>query len=199
MKDKIKTSIEAGAGTAEQSTAISNRSRVPIIVATVAVVAIVAIVAIWLLWPSRVGKPVPAPRTVSFEESPQPTTAVEQKLTLTPEQLRSVQLKIETVGEQPSSEAAGQMATGVVQANSYKETPVVSLVGGIVRSVSAELGQGVRRGQRVAVVFSNELADAQSRYLTAVATLDEHHRHHMRTMKLVEIGAASRQELEMAT
>src|SRR5437870_8477482 len=91
------------------------------------------------------------------------------------------------------------MATGVVQATAYKEAPVVSLVAGIVRSVSAELGQNLRKGQRVAIVFSNELADAQSRYLTAVATLDEHHRHHMRTMKLVEIGAASRQDLEMAT
>ncbi len=91
------------------------------------------------------------------------------------------------------------MATGVVQANIYKETPVVSLVGGIVRSVNAELGQNVRRGQRVAVVFSNELADAQSRYLAAVAALDEHHRHHLRTIKLVEIGAASRQDLEVAT
>jgi membrane fusion protein, heavy metal efflux system len=75
----------------------------------------------------------------------------------------------------------------------------MSLVGGIVRNVSAELGQSVKRGQRVAVIFSNELADAQARYLTAAAVLDEHHRHHMRTAKLVEIGAASRQELEMAT
>jgi RND family efflux transporter MFP subunit len=113
--------------------------------------------------------------------------------------MRTVQLKIETVGERPSSEAAGQMATGVVQANTYQETPVVSLVGGIVRSVGPELGQNVRRGQRVAVVFSNELADAEARYLTAVATLDEHHRHHLRTIKLVEIGAASRQDLEAAT
>ena len=48
-------------------------------------------------------------------------------------------------------------------------------------------------------MFSNELADAQARYLTAVAALDEHHRHHMRTEKLVEIGAASRQDLETAT
>src|SRR5207244_5678172 len=37
-----------------------------------------------------------------------------------------------------------------------------------------------------------------SRYLTALAALDEHHRHHARTIKLVEIGAASREELEMA-
>jgi len=176
----------------------SNRRTVQV-VAVVAIAIVVVALAAWLLWPKQAGKPVPAPRSVSFGESPQPATAGGEKLTLTPEQLRTAQLKIETVGERPSSEAAGQMATRVVQANTYKETPVVSLVGGIVRSVSAELGQNVKRGQRVAVVFSNELADAQSRYLTAVATLDEHHRHHMRTIKLVEIGAASRQDLEMAT
>jgi len=112
--------------------------------------------------------------------------------------VRRAGLKIETVGEQPTAEAAGQMTTGTVQANSYKETPVVSLVAGIVRNVGVELGQNVKRGERVAVVFSNELADAQSRYLTAMAALDEHHRHHLRTVKLVEIGAASREELEMA-
>src|SRR5439155_22061352 len=160
---------------------------------------LIVVIAAWLLWPKQAGKPVAAPRSVSFDESPQPATAGGEKLALTPEQMRTVQLKIETVGERPSSEAAGQMATGVVQANTYKETPIVSLVGGIVRSVSAELGQNLRKGQRVAVVFSNEHAEAQSRYLTAAATLDEHHRHHLRTIKLVEIGAASRQDLEMAT
>jgi len=176
----------------------SNRRTVQIVAVAAIAIVVVAITA-WLLWPRQVGKPVPAPRSVSFEESSQPATAGGEKLTLTPEQLRTAQLKIETVGERPSSEAAGQMATGVVQANTYKETPVGSLVGGIVRTVNAELGQNVKKGQRVAVVFSNELADAQSRYLTAVASLDEHHRHHLRTMKLVDIGAASRQDLEMAT
>jgi RND family efflux transporter MFP subunit len=170
--------------------------------AVVGIVAVVAIVGIgfiaWLLWPKQSGKPVPAPRTVSFEESPRPSTPVDERLTLTPEQARAVQLKIETIGEAPSNEAAGQMATGVVQANSYKETPVISLVGGIVRAVNSQLGQNVKRGQLVAVVFSNDLSEAQSKYLAALATLDEHHRHHMRTMKLVEIGAASRQDLEMA-
>ena len=171
------------------------------LVAIVAIVAVVAVVLLaWLLWPSKAGKPVPAPRSVSFGESssPQTPTSAEQKLTLTPEQLERAGLKIESVGEKPSSEAVGQMTTGVVQANTYKETPVVSLVGGIVRSVNLELGQSIKRGQTVAIVSSNELADAQSRYLTALAALDEHHRHHLRTVKLVEIGAASREELEMA-
>lgn len=175
-----------------------NHRTAPIIFVAAIAIAGIAIAA-WLLWPKPAGKPVPAPRSVSFNESPPPATAGGEKLTLTPEQLRAAQLKIETVGEQPSSEAAGQMATGVVQANAYKETPVVSLVGGIVRGVTAELGQNVKKGQRVAVVFSNELSEVQSRYLAGIAALDEHHKHHMRTIKLVEIGAASRQDLETAT
>ncbi len=171
---------------------------IPVVVVAIAVV-LVATIAAWFFWPQQAGKPVPAPRTVSFEET-QPTALTgEQKLTLTPEQAQRAGLRIETVGEIAAPEAAGQMATGVVQANAYKETPVVSLVGGIVRSVRAELGQNVKRGQTVAVVFSNELAEAQSRYLAALAALDEHHRRHLRTIKLVEIGAASRQELEMST
>jgi len=178
------------------------RSKRNVIVASVGIVAIAAIAVLaWLFWPGKTGKPVPAPRSVSFEESSTPQTATtgEQKLTLAPEQAQRAGLKIETVGEQAAGEAAGQMTTGTVQANSYKETPVVSIVSGIVRSVSGELGQNVKRGQKVAVVFSNELADTQSRYLAAVAALDEHHRHHLRTIKLVEIGAASRQDLETAT
>jgi len=170
----------------------------------VAIVALVAIAAVAvlavLLWPGKTGKPVPAPRSVSFGESPgsQTATTGEQQLILTSEQLQHAGLKIETVGEKPSSDAVGQMTTGLVQANTYEETPVVSLVGGIVRTVKPELGQTVKRGQTVAIVSSNELADAQSRYLTASVALDEHHRHHLRTVKLVQIGAASREELEMA-
>lgn len=177
------------------------RSKRNVIVASVGIVAIAAIAVLaWILWPGKSGKPVPAPRSVSFEESSSPQTATtgDQKLTLAPEQAQRAGLKLETVGEQPAGDAAGQITTGTVQANSYKETPVISLVGGIVRSVSGELGQNFKRGQRVAVIFSNELADTQSRYLAAAAALDEHHRHHLRTMKLVEIGAASRQDLETA-
>ncbi len=198
MNEEPKKQIDGQVAEDKPLPTSSNR-RTAAVIAVAAIAIVVVAIAAWLLWPKHAGKPVPAPRSVSFEESPQPATVGGEKLTLTLEQVQTAQLKIETVGEQPVSEAAGQMATGVVQANTYKETPVVSLVGGIVRAVNAELGQKLKRGQRVAVVFSNELADAQSRYLTALAALDEHHRHHLRTMKLVEIGAASRQDLEMAT
>ncbi|MEP6706626.1 MAG: efflux RND transporter periplasmic adaptor subunit [Pyrinomonadaceae bacterium] len=173
--------------------------------AVVAIVAVVAIAGIafvaWLLWPSKAGRPVPAPRSISVGEpaGPETATAVEQTLTLTTEQLQRAGIKIETVGEKAAPEMASQMATGVVQANAYHETPVMSLVSGIVRSVRAELGQNVGRGQTLAVVSSNELAEAQSSYITTLAELDEHHKHHRRTAKLVEIGAASREEFERAT
>jgi cobalt-zinc-cadmium efflux system membrane fusion protein len=198
MNEQSKDQIE---GTAEA--VISRTRRRPLILIIISAIALVLIigVAAWRFWPRQTGKPVPAPRSVSFEESSNQPTALagDQKLTLTPEQVQHAGLKIETVGEQPSAQAAGLMTTGTVQANTYKETPVISLVGGIVRSVSSELGQNVKRGQKLAVVFSNELADTLSRYLAAVAALDEHHRHHLRTIKLVEIGAASRQDLETAT
>jgi len=173
--------------------------------AVVAIVAVVAIAGIaflaWLLWPSKAGRPVPAPRTISVGEpaGPETATVVEQKVTLTTEQLQRSGIKIETVGEKAAPEMASQMATGVIQANAYHETRVMSLVGGIVRSVRAELGQNVGRGQTLAVVSSNELAEAQSHYISTLAELDEHHKHHRRTAKLVEIGAASREEFEMAT
>jgi membrane fusion protein, heavy metal efflux system len=177
---------------------VKTRKNAPLIVVTLVAIVAIGVLASLLFWPRRAGKPVAAPRSISFEETPQAPTTSEQRLVLTDEQVRAAQFKFATVGEQPSSEAAGQLATGVVQANTYKETPIVSLVGGIVRSVKPELGQTVGRGQTVAVVFSNELADAQAKYVAALAALDEHHRHHNRTVRLVEIGAASREDMEMA-
>jgi len=197
MNENSETSREPERGIATNK----GRTKKPIVVTVVAVIAIVGVAFVaWLLWPGKAGKPVPVPRSVSFEETPSQQAAMsgDQKLTLSPEQVQRAGLKIETVGESPAREATSQMTTGIVQPNIYKETPVASLVGGIVRSVSAQLGQNVRRGQQVAVVFSNELAEAQSDYLKALAELDEHHRHHTRTVKLVEIGAASREELEIA-
>ena len=85
---------------------------------------------------------------------------------------------------------------GTVEPNSYKQVIVTSLVAGRVTRVLAQLGDQVRRGQTLAQVFSPELADAQTKYLSAKAELEAHERELGRTTKLVEIGAASQQELE---
>jgi membrane fusion protein, heavy metal efflux system len=180
-----------------------DRRRKTALVGVVAIVAVAVIsLLLWLLIPrGGGGRPVPAPRNIDSDQTANQTsnTSVDSTLTITPEQVQRAGIKIETVGERVSTDATGQQTTGVVQPNAYRETPVMSLVGGIVRSIGPELGQSVRKGQTLAVVFSNDLADAQSRYLSAVAELDEHHKHHARSEKLVEIGAASREELELAT
>jgi RND family efflux transporter MFP subunit len=178
-----------------------SRNKKTAMVALVAVVAIAAIsLALWLFVPrGGGGRPVPSPRNIGADNQRDNATSGESTLTINPEQAQRAGIKIETVGESISTESTGQQTTGVVQPNSYRETPVMSLVGGIVRSIGPELGQSVRKGQTVAVVSSNDLADAQTKYLAAFAELDEHHKHHARTEKLVAIGAASREELEMAT
>jgi len=85
---------------------------------------------------------------------------------------------------------------GVVEANGYKQVVVTPLVAGRVTRVFVQLGQSVRRGQAMAEIFSPELSEAETRYISARAELDAHERELQRTGKLVEIGAASRQELE---
>ena len=85
---------------------------------------------------------------------------------------------------------------GVVEPNAYRQVVVTPLVAGRVMRISAELGDRVRRGQTMAQIYSPELAEAQTRYVSARAMLDAHDRELQRTQKLVGIGAASRQELE---
>jgi RND family efflux transporter MFP subunit len=62
--------------------------------------------------------------------------------------------------------------------------------------VSARLGDRVRRGQTLAEIYSPELAEAQTRYVSGMAMLEAHERELQRTGKLAAIGAASRQEVE---
>ena len=172
-----------------------------------------AAAALLLWWLTRTGgegsgRVVTAPRTVTFDQpgaqggagagAGVPATG-EETLTVTAEVAARAGIRVEAVGEQLAPEALQQAAAGVVQANAYRSTPVLSLVGGRVSSVSAEAGQAVRRGQVLAVVFSDELAMAQSRYLSAQAELEEQQKRHRRTAALVDIGAASREEFEQAT
>ena len=92
--------------------------------------------------------------------------------------------------------AGGIRLPGVVEPNAYREVAVTPLVSGRITRVSAELGARVRRGQLLAQVYSPALAEAQTKYVSAKAMLEAHDRELQRTQKLVEIGAASRQELE---
>lgn len=94
------------------------------------------------------------------------------------------------------SSAAEIRLPGIVEPNAYRQVVVTPLVAGRVTKVGAALGDRVRRGQTLAEIYSPSLAEAQTRYISAQAMLEAHDRELQRTQKLVEIGAASRQELE---
>jgi RND family efflux transporter MFP subunit len=119
------------------------------------------------------------------------------EVTLTPEALQRAGIKVAAVEKRSMSGML--MVPGTVTSNAYRDTKVNALVGGVVRQVGVELGAGVRRGQTLAVIFSSELADAQMKYLSMRASFQADHQKLERTRKLVELGAASRQELEEVT
>ena len=137
--------------------------------------------------------PAGAPATTATAASvqgPLPDIVV----TLSQEAVKRAGLSVAPV--ESASEAGALRLPGVVQPNAYRQVIVTPLVSGRVTRVLAELGQQVRQGQTLAQIFSPELAEAQTRYIAARATLEAHDKELARTEKLVETGAASRQELE---
>jgi RND family efflux transporter MFP subunit len=143
------------------------------------------------------GQPVPAPRS-SMNDMPA-ETLTNKTLTLSPEQVQNAGVTIETVGEQLSTESGETAATGTIEANAYKQTPAVALVGGIVRRVIPELGENVSAGQTVAIIASDEFADTQSKYISLRTETENARRNYERNQKLVTINQPGRGELEQAT
>ena len=122
------------------------------------------------------------------------TPAGEVAITLSKEAAERVGIELTTVGA--TSKAAALRIPGSVQPNAYKTVSVTPLTAGRVTRVVAELGQSVQQGQLLAEIYSPELAEARTKYLSARAELGAHELELQRTEKLVTIGAASKQELE---
>ncbi len=122
--------------------------------------------------------------------------ASEVEIWLSPEAVAQAGIKTAKVAVADTN--VSTQVPGVVMANAYREVKVVSIVGGIVTKVHVELGATVRRGAPLATLFSAELAEAQMKYLSMQAMVNADHKRLLRTQQLVEIGAASRQELEDA-
>jgi RND family efflux transporter MFP subunit len=113
---------------------------------------------------------------------------------LSPEALARAGIKTAPV----TAISAGTVVTvpGSVMANAYREVKVTPIAAGIVTKVHVELGVGVRRGAPLVTLFSAELAESQTKYMSMSAMLEADHKKLERTQKLVDIGAASRQDLE---
>ncbi len=176
--------------------------RRPLIIAS-AVIGCVIIGAFlfWIFSRGDGGRAVSAPTSVKFGENggSQPEIDGEQTLTLQAGQAEKIGLKIETVGEGLSGESMSVAATGVIEPDAYRETPVIAVVGGVIRKVNFELGQTVQKGQTVAVLNSDELAGAASDYLAMLAETDEAVKRYARALKLTDIAQESRNELDQTT
>lgn len=103
---------------------------------------------------------------------------------------------IQTITVGRGSVSATLRVPGTVTPNQYQQVQVSSLVSGQITQVSAQLGDRVRRGIALAQIFSSDLADAQTRYLSARGELAAADERLQRTTRLLAIGAASQQELE---
>lgn len=135
---------------------------------------------------------------------PAPSSAVPAPASDTPLPDLEVNLTAEAVaragievGRVGTSDAADVVRIpAVIEANAYRRVSVTPLVAGRVTRVHAELGDHVKRGATLALVYSPGLTDAQTKYLSATAQRDASAQELKRTERLVAIGAASQQELE---
>jgi cobalt-zinc-cadmium efflux system membrane fusion protein len=125
------------------------------------------------------------------------TMLADVRISVAPELAQRARLEVETVRSGRSSTRL--RIPGIVEANAYKQVSVAPLVGGRVTRVAVALGDRIRRGETLAEIDSPELAQARTTYLSMEAELEAAHQKLQRTRRLVEIGAASRQELEETT
>ncbi|MEX2222900.1 MAG: efflux RND transporter periplasmic adaptor subunit [Candidatus Rokuibacteriota bacterium] len=135
--------------------------------------------------------------SASVEPAPAPTAAGDTEILIPPEVVARTGLRTAIVAA--ADVGAAVTVPGTVMPNAYREVKVTPIAGGILTTIHAELGASAPRGAPLATVFSSELADAQTRYLSMRAMLEADHKKLERTERLVAIGAASRQELEEVT
>ena len=144
--------------------------------------------------PATQTEPGPAAHTAPFSNARGGGPIADAVISLSQEGVKRAGIELAPVTTGAASSSV--RIPGTVEANAYEQVVVTPLVAGRVAHVLVELGNRVRRGQTLAQVFSPDLAEAQMKYLSAKAELDAHERELARTQKLVEIGAASQQELE---
>jgi len=176
-----------------------------LVIATLLIVAAAAGLGYWFIGganrSSMAGRPVPtpdfdiAPAGATGGEAPRPDDLL---ITIQPEKLANARFKYEAAVAQTAAATHGDgvRTTGTVEANAYKVVPVLPVTGGVVRQVNFELGDKVQRGQPLATIFSTDLSDAQTAYLSMLAEIERHHQRYKRAEQLVEIGATSREEFE---
>lgn len=146
----------------------------------------------------KAGRPVSAPRMISVNEPGETSVSPAETITLSPEQLKAAGIEIEPIGEQLAAEIGLTAAAGRIEANAYRSVPATALVGGIVKEVRAGLGDYAKKGEILAIIFSNEFAEAQSRYISLKTEVENARANFERTGRLVAINQPGKSELDAA-
>src|SRR6266852_5451706 len=120
--------------------------------------------------------------------------STDPEINLTADDLKKAQIHTARVMKRATERTL--RVPGIVKPDEYREVHVTPIADGIVRQVPVVLGDHVRSGQPLAVIFSSELAEAETQYLAYLAELDAEHKKLQRTQNLVRLGAASQQEEE---
>ncbi|HKV99193.1 MAG TPA: efflux RND transporter periplasmic adaptor subunit [Vicinamibacterales bacterium] len=87
---------------------------------------------------------------------------------------------------------------GTVAPDAYGQLTVATLVGGQITEVPVQLGTTVHAGDVISRITSPDFADMQASYLAHRAAVAADHQRIVRLQRLVEIGAASQQDLDDA-
>ena len=135
------------------------------------------------------GSPLTTPTPVA-------AAATELAITLTPEAASRAGIQTARPTDGPLRKAL--LVPGIVEPNEYTQVVVRSVAAGQVRTVLAELGAQVKKGELLATIHSPELAETQRIYLSMQSEFEAAHQRLTRLEGLVKIGAASQQDLETA-
>lgn len=148
------------------------------------------------LWLGRPGAPPGAAPATAIASPPAsaPGPLPDVVIELTDEAARRAGISVSPASV---STATGTLRlAGVVEPNAYRQVVVAPLAAGRVTQVRVVLGDDVAKGTPLVDIYSPELADAQTRFLSMQAEFEAVEKEIARTERLVVIGAASRQELE---
>ena len=111
---------------------------------------------------------------------------------LTSEQIRNANLEIRTAG--PGRIRSAVEFPGEIKFNADRTAHVVPRVAGVVESVSADLGQRVKKGDLLAVFASTQLSDQRSELLAAQRRLELARTTYAREKKLWEDKVSAEQD-----
>lgn len=121
-----------------------------------------------------------------------PTSSEEGKIALTDEQIKENGISIQTVGAAYIKSVV--TLPGEIRFNEDKTSHVVPRLAGVVESVSANLGQPVKKGQVLAVIASTGLTDYRSELLSVQKRLDLARVTYERQKKLSEEGILAKKD-----